>query len=230
MYRALGILLGMLAVASAAAQKPVPLIEVDQCDVIDVGVQEFPGDRYIWDLYADSTLNFAIEDGDVDWDIYFEQGIKVGPRIRVHNLPHGIYFLRVMVWDDVQCTNNLLVFKLVVHEVLPTVEGEADPFCFGDLNEARITFTGRGPWDLHYTWDDETGTQILVFEGIVEPIFYMPIPIMAPGKHSLWIMEVKDECSVNSFEVPLEVPFIIHSRPRTSRIYLKPDEEEGQNP
>jgi hypothetical protein len=229
MYRALGILLGMLAVASAAAQKPVQIIEVDQCDVIEIGVQEFPGDRYIWDLYTDPGVDFAQVDGDPDLDKHFEQDRKVAPVVRIHDLPHGTYFLRIMVWDDEVCTNNLLVFQLIVNEVLPTAEFEADPFCFGDYNEVRITLTGRGPWVLTYAWD-ENNEQTVTLAGNVDPIYYLPIPIMAPGQHSLWVMEVKDECSVNTYEVPKEIPFIIHSRPRTSRIYLKPDEEEEQKP
>jgi hypothetical protein len=228
-YRLAGILLGLLAVASAAAQKPVQIIEVDQCDVIEIGVQELPGDRYIWDLYTDPDVNFAQVDGDPELDKHFEQDRKAAPVVRIHDLPPDTYFLRIMVWDDETCTNNLLVFKLIVHEVLPLAEFEAEEYCYGDYNTVRITLTGRGPWELTYSFD-QNNEQKITLAGNVDPIYYLPIPIMAPGKHSLWIMEVKDECSVNTFEVPNEVPFIIHSRPRTSRIYLKPDNEDEQKP
>ena len=230
MYRLAGMLVAVMAVAGAAAQKPVQVIELDQCDVIDIGVQEFPGDRYIWDLYTDPSVNFAQEDGDVDWDVYFEQGRKVGPRVRIHHLPHGRYFLRVMVWDDVACTNNLLVFQLDVHEVLPVAEFEVDDYCYGDNSEVRINLTGRGPWELTYAWDDITNKQVITLNGNVEPIYYLTIPLMPPGKHTLWVMEVKDECSVHSYEVPLDIPVIIHRRPSTSRIYLRPDEDEEEKP
>lgn len=227
-YKALGVLLVVLAVAPAAAQKPVQTIPINQCDVLELGVQEFTGDRYTWDIYTDSLSNFAQQQGDMDPAIYFEGAMYEGSTVRVHQLPAGIYFLRVMVWDEVNCTNNLLVFRLEVEEMLPTVDLEADPFCYGDYNEVRITLTGHGPWELAYTWDDETNTQIVTLNGNVDPIYYLPIPIMDPGKHSLWVMEVKDECSVYTFEVPKELEFIIHARPKTTRIYVKPEEEGGE--
>lgn len=215
----------MLAVAGAMAQKPLQHIVIDQCEVIEIGVQEFPGDRYIWDLYTNPNFNFAVEDGDILADEYFEQGRKVGPVVRIHDLPAGQYFLRVMVWDEENCTNNLLVFGLEVLEVDQFVDVIAGEFCYGEDNFVRITLTGRGPWDLTYAWNDDTNEQYVTLNGIVDPIYYLPIPLFDAGKHSFWIMAVEDECRVNTYEVPIETELIIHVRPRTSRIYVKPEEE-----
>jgi hypothetical protein len=224
MYKALGILLVVLAVAPAMAQKPVQTIPVSQCDVLELSVQEFTGDRYTWDIYSDSVANFAQADGDLDRITYFEGGMYEGSTVRVHGIEEGIYFVRVMVWDEVNCTNNLLVFRLDVEESMPTVDVEANPFCYGDYNEVRIILTGRGPWELTYAWDETTNTEIVSLNGNVDPIYYIPIPVMAPGKHSFWVMSVKDECTVNTFEVPIEKEIIIHARPKTTRIYVKPED------
>ena len=230
MRRILGIIPGVLAVAFATAQKPVQHIVVDQCEVLEIGVQEFAGDRYIWDLYSTPDVNFALEDGDILSDEYFEQGRKVGPSVRIHDLPPGRYFVRVMVWDEVACTNNLMVFSLEVQDIDQYLEVRAGEFCFGQDNYIRITFTGRGPWDLTYAWNDETNEQYVTLYGIVESNYQVRIPMFDAGKHSFWIMEVNDECRVSTYEIPLETEFIIHPRPRTSPIYLKPEEDEQQNP
>ena len=47
----LGILLVVLAMGNAMAQKPVPYFEVNHCDTLELGVVEWPGDRYTWDVY-----------------------------------------------------------------------------------------------------------------------------------------------------------------------------------
>ena len=65
MYRTLGTILVALTVATAAAQKPVQLIEVEKCETMEFSVVDWPGDRYTWDLYRDSTVNYAKAKGDV---------------------------------------------------------------------------------------------------------------------------------------------------------------------
>jgi hypothetical protein len=227
MYRLSGIFLGLLAVASAAAQKPVQHFEVDQCETIELSVIEFMGDEYTWDLYTDSTVNFATEQGDMDPALYFEGGMYRGSTVWVKNLPAGNYFLRVMVWDEVNCTNNLLVFSLDVIEQIPTADLEADPFCYGDVNEVRVTLTGRGPWTVTYTYDHETNQKTVNLNGDTD-IHYIGLPVLDPGSYRFWIMEVTDQCSVHSYPDPEKTEVTIYPRPRTTRIYVKPEEESEE--
>src|SRR6056297_376982 len=114
MQRIPGILLVVLAVASAVAQKPVQHIVVNQHDTIEFSVEYWPGDDYTWDIYDDPGLNFALENERLDPALYFVDGDYRGSTVYVTNLPPGMYYLRVMVWDEVNCTNNLTLFVLEV--------------------------------------------------------------------------------------------------------------------
>ena len=229
MYRLPGIILGLLAVAFAAAQKPVDVIPLDQCEEINISVQEFPGDRYEWDLYPDPDVNFAVGYGEPELDQYFFGGIKTGSEIKLFNLPAGRYFLRVMVWDEANydCTNNLLLFILDVAEPMAWLE-EPDPFCYGEVNSVNIVLTGIGPWDIVYAYDDGTGVQMVNLNGLKEMHFTIPADLK-PNKYEFWIMEVYDGC-VRSYPDPKKVNVIIHPKPRTSGIYIKPREDEEQKP
>ena len=227
--RFLGILPGVLTVAFASAQKPVDIIQIDQCDELSLSIQEYPGDRYVWDIYSEPVSNFALEDSDLDPQIYFLGGINTGPAVTIdQKLPAGRYFIRIMAWAEANnnCTNNLLIFILDIKERLPVAEiDESNEFCQGDEHhEIRINVVGHGPWNMVYSWDPE-GKEILTLEGNVDPVYYLPIPFKSPGNHSLWIMQVSDGCSVNTYEVPQEVEIKIHPRPKTSGIYLKPNDD-----
>lgn len=227
--RFLGILPGVMTVAFASAQKPVEIFQIDQCDELTLSIQEYPGDRYVWDIYSQPVPNFATQEGDMDPEIFFLGGINTGPTVTIdQRLPAGRYFVRIMAWAEANsnCTNNLLIFILDIKERLPVAEiNNTNEFCQGDAyQEIRINVVGRGPWDLVYSWDPE-GKEILTLEGNVDPVYYLPIPYKSPGRHSLWVMEVRDGCSVNTYEFPQEIEVIIHPKPRTSGIYLKPEDD-----
>lgn len=219
MRRIPGILLAVLAVASAVAQKPVQHIEVNQCETFEFSVVEWPGDRYTWDLYRDSTVNFAWEKGDVGPVPYFEDGMYEGNTVRVNFLETGRYFLRVMVWDEVACTNNLLVFSINVLESLPEAVFLGDSVCIGDPPLVKIVFTGLGPWNVTYTYGDESNA--VNINGIVEEEYTIPVPPLPVGTTDFWVMEVSDDCTVNSYPVPQKVGVVIFPIPVSSRIYLK---------
>ena len=224
MRRIPGILLAVLAVASAVAQKPVQHIIVDQCDSYEFSVVNMPGDRYTWHLYTEmdwDTVNFATNDGNVDPTPFFENGMYQGSTVRVNFLDPGRYFLRLMVWDEVGCTNNLLVFLIDVEESLLDAQLEADEFCYGDPAEIRIILTGRGPWDVTYTYGD--GSAVVNLNGITDPIYFAPIPMLEPGTTDFWVMEVTDECTVKTYTVPQKIGVVIHPTPVNTRIYLKED-------
>jgi hypothetical protein len=216
----LGSVLVVLFGANAMAQKPVLHFMVDQCETLEFSVVDMPGDRYTWSIYRDSTVNFAQVDGDVDPVIYFENGMYEGSTVRVNWLEPGRYFVRVMVYDETICTNNLLMYMIDVLEYKPNAELLGDSLCIGEPAEVKVIFSGRGPWDITYTYGD--GTNIVNLTGIVEPelSILVDVPSM-PGTTDVWIMEVTDQCTVRSYPVPQKVGVTILPKPTNSRIYLK---------
>ena len=218
----LGILPVLLTVQSVSAQKPVTYFQVDQCDTIEFSVVEWPGDRYTWDIYRDSTVNFAKTKGDVEPAVYFEDGMYGGATVRVVNLEPGRYFLRIMVWDEENCTNNLLVFMLDVLENLPEAFLEGDSLCIGETALVKVVLTGMGPWDIKYTYGD--GTNIVNLNGVTESEFTVPLPMLPEGKTDFWVMEVVEDNGVcrivNSTPTP-KIGVLIYPKPTNSKIYLK---------
>jgi len=225
------VLLGMfpvlLTVASAMAQKPVPAFEIVQCDTLQFVITEFPGDEYTWDIYQDSTGNFATNQGDMEAAVYFEDGMYRGSRVTVYNLPPGDYFLRVMAWDEVKCTNNLMVFKMHVIEP-PPPELVGDSLCYGEVPLVRVIFTGVGPWDFQYAYSD--GVNIINLNGHTD-VPEVTIPILDPlpvGEHDFWIMEVdySNGCSVKTYEVEQRphTGILIYPKPEKKPIYVKETE------
>lgn len=220
---ALGILLVVLAMGSAMAQKPVPYFEVNQCDTLDIGVVKWPGDRYTWDIYTDSTVNYATESGDIGPVPYFVNDMYQGSSVQIVGLGIGSYFLRVMVWDEETCTNNLMVFRFNVLENLPTATLEGDSVCIDDPVYVKVRFTGTGPWEFVYTYGDGENFVNAISEHSDEPEIMIPIQEALPvGPHVFWVMEVTDQCTVNSYPVEEDRPrtgILIYPKPKVNKIY-----------
>ena len=212
-------LLTLLTVATAMAQKPVTHIEVDQCESMIFSVEKWPGDRYTWDLYTElewDTVNFAQQSGNVEPVPYFEDGMYQGYSITVNWLEPGNYFLRVMVWDETTCTNNLLVFKVDVKEHIPQAELTGDSLCYGEPAVFRIVITGIGKWNAVYTYGDGTASLNLNGESEIEQTVTLPpLPV---GLTEVWVKEIVDQC--NSNIVPSEkARIVIYPIPTQSKIY-----------
>lgn len=208
----------LLVTFSAMAQKPVIHIEAEQCETIEFSVVDMPGDRYTWDIFTDSTVNYAFTKGDLDPVVYFENSMYEGSTVFVNGLDPGRYFVRVTVWDEVGCTNNLLLYKLDILEAKPEAMVIPDSTCFGDPVVLKIILTGKGPWDLKYTYGTEANFVNLV--GITQPELTVVLPPLPVPGTDVWVMEVTDQCTVNSY--PSEKGrVVIFPKPRNSQIYLK---------
>lgn len=222
-YRTLGTLLVALTVAIAAAQKPVQYIEVEKCETIEFSVVDWPGDRYTWDLYRDSTVNYAKTKGDVDPVPYFEKGMYQGSTVHVNWLDTGRYFLRVMVWNEIECTNNLILFLVDVIEEIPMAELYGDSTCIGDLSFVRVVLSGRGPWDLKYSYSsDANGNNIISanLNGIVEHEITISMPPLPVGATEIWVDEIITQCTINLLPSD-KGRIMIYPKPSQSKIYLK---------
>jgi hypothetical protein len=210
----------MLLSFSAMAQKAVPYYEVEQCDTIEFSVVDIPGlptDRYTWDLYRDSTVNFATEQGDVGPVPYFVNDMYQGSTVQVTGLEAGRYFLRVMIWNEEVCTNNLMVFMFDVTEHVPYAVLYADSVCYGEPTMLKVVFTGTGPWGAVVTYSD--GTVALNLNGETENEVTRSIPPLPVGQTVFHIVQVSDKCTVNDQIVEKAVAHI-YPRPRSSRIYV----------
>jgi hypothetical protein len=230
MRRLPGIFLVLFAVASAVAQKPVIHLEVSQHDTIEFSVVDWPtDDRYTWDIYDDPDLNFALENDRLDPALYFVDGMYQGSTVQVTNLPPGFYFLRVMVWDEVACTNNLLVYSLEVLEV-PEADLYGEEACFGDPTFLRVVLTGVGPWEIIYT--DGLEDHSVNLNG--QPGEQQDIPItpkmLEPVDEAIiqeyWITYIKDiGTGGENFERTDKARIVIYPIPANSKIYIKEEDE-----
>ena len=214
-----GIFLVVLTVANAMAQKPVTHIEIDQCDTIQFSVVEWAGDRYTWDLYTElewDTVNFVKQNGNVEPVPYFVDGMYEGSTVAVNFLESGIYILRVMVWDEATCTNNMRIFSIDVIEHVPIATITDSTACYGDPAVFKVVITSKGPWEAIYTYGDGTASLNLYGEDEVEQIVKMP-PLPA-GTYEVWVKQIIDECSANFF--PSEKGrVIIYPKPSNTGIY-----------
>ena len=205
---------------NAVAQTTPAQITVEQCDTMEFRVQDLPGlpsDRYTWDIYSNYTFNFAHDKGDLDPGLYFVDGMYEGSSVEVIGVAPGQYFLRIMVWDEVSCTNNLELYKFDIIENKPYAEIFGDTACYGEPTKIRIVLTGKGPWDLVYTYGD--GTVNVNLNGIVESETTVSIPPLPVGDTQYWILQVTDQCTVND-EIVDKAVVRISPRPSTSRIYV----------
>lgn len=213
-----GLLLLLLPAITTLAQKPVPYYELPQCDTLELSVVDWPGDRYTWDIYSDPSVNFATEKGDIGPVPFFVNDMYQGSTVQITGLPTGRYYARVMVWDEVQCTNNLMVFMFDVIEQLPYAELYGDSVCYGEPVKLRVVFTGTGPWDLIYTYGDGT-VHLNINTDKTEYEFTPEIPALPVGPTEFFILQVTDQCTVNDQIVEKAVVHI-YPRPSTSRIYV----------
>lgn len=213
-----GFLLVILTITNVMAQKTVTHIEVDQCQSFEFSVVDWPGDRYTWDLYTElqwDTVNFAQNDGNVEPVPFFEKGMYEGSTVTVNWLDPGIYFLRVMVWDEVDCTNNLLVFSINVNEHKPTATIEGSEACYGDPVVFKIILTGMGPWDVSYTYGD--GSAVVNLNGLVEPEQTITLQPLADS-FDIWVTEIVDQCNSNLTSSE-KGRVVIFPKPANSKIY-----------
>lgn len=177
-----------------------------------------PGDTYKWDIYRDSTVNFANTDGDVDPTAYFVGGINTGSTVSVNWMEPGRYFFRVMAWDSEKCSNNLKIGIVDVQEAKPVATLKGDSVCIGDPAQIKIMLTGSGPWTVTYTYGD--GTDQIKVPDILDSEYLIPITPGPLTTTEYWIMKVSDTCTTND-EPTEKVKVTVYPNPTNSRIYLK---------
>ena len=226
---ALVLIPAILTVAPAMAQKPVQHIVVNQSDTIEFSVVEWSGDRYTWDIYDDPDVNFAHENDRLDPALYFVDGDYEGSTVYVTNLPAGQYYLRVMVWDEVNCTNNLTLFSMEVLDI-PEADLYGAEACYGDPTYFRVVLTGVGPWEIIYTDGMIDYPSVNLNGNPGEDQYFLAPNSMGPTDEvfikEYWINYIKDHGNGGeNFETTEPARIIIYPIPSNSEIYIKEDEE-----
>jgi hypothetical protein len=197
----------LLAMAPAMAQTVVYVGETTPLSVVAV-----PGNTYLWELYSDGSVNFAVVPGNCPTSSAGFVGGNTGPNVNVKWLKSGIYFFKVTASDG--CTNNLKIGIVEVKEALPTATiTPPDPICIGQTATLKINLTGTSPWEFTYS----DGTNFLTITGITSNQYLLNVSPKTTT--SYWITEVKDKNGTNmarSANVVLEV----NPKPASSKIYL----------
>lgn len=211
-YLAISVLLmWLLASTDVKAQTVVYQGETSTLKIVEV-----PGESYIWELYQDSTVDFAIDPGDCPASLASFVGGNTGPEVRVIWLEPGVYFYKITALNITGCTNNLTVGRIEVIEALPTATitpPDPDWLCVGESVFLEVVLTGTGPWDLTYT--DGTSTQTIT--GITEEKYMLEVKPKSPTQY--WITEVKNSYGVNN-KPSAKVWLIVYPKPESSTIYL----------
>jgi hypothetical protein len=217
-----GLLLVVLAMVSAKAQ-----IVIEQCDTMEFSVVSRPTideSHFVWAIYNASPNPTDVLDPTTSLDpaLYFTNGQYAGRTVSVVNLDPGEYYVRIEVWDEVSCTNNVEMYVLEVIESIPDVELYGDSVCIGDPATVTIRFTGVGPYTISYTYGDENTGTFVNMNGVVVDGPKVVIPILEPlpvGENSFWLISIEDDCK--AYEFPID------ERPGTGvRIYPKPSNSQ----
>jgi hypothetical protein len=218
-FSVLAVLLLML---SSLAQAIEPIV-VRQGEITDLNVDQLAGDTYSWDIYNDSTVNFAIIDGTAvaNGDARFINGNNTGTAVQIEWLKPGIFFFKVTAFDITGCTNNLKMGIVKVLEALPTANIAApDTVCAGDPITLEVTLTGTGPWGFTYTDGTNQWTETVPDVSKTPPVIVHSITI-DPGPTTTteyWVTSVTDKYGTNL--VPSDkATQVVDPLPEPSAIY-----------
>ncbi len=225
-----GVVLLLLTVANASAQ-----IVVEQCDTMTFSVdsREYISEtRFVWGIYeaSEQPVNILDSVGLLESDTYFVDGLYasgVGKTVKVTGLDPGKYYVRIHVWNEEDCTDNVEMYVMEVIESSVDMTLYADSVCIGEATNVYIRLTGYGPYDIYYTvGDEETPSVVNVAGGVENPEIVIPITQPLPeGETTFWVIKVEDDCK--AYEYPIDerpsTGVLIYPKPTKQPIYLKED-------
>lgn len=211
----------MLTVANARAQ-----IVVSQCDTMEFSVVSRPSideSHFVWGIYNSSPDPVDVLDPATTLDpaLYFVNGQYAGRTVQVTGLNPGVYYVRIEVWDEVSCTNNVEMYVLEVIEHELALELTGDSACIGDPVMIKLVFSGTAPYDAQLTYTNVDGTQSIYLNGVTENEIMYPIMDPLPvGETEFKVMTISDGCIKNyALPDPEKAKIVIYPNPTNSRIY-----------
>jgi hypothetical protein len=211
-YPALAVLLLMLlALAPAKAQNVT-----NKGEITDLSVNEVPGEVYVWELYSDSTVDFAVTPGVTTSDTYFEfVGGNVGAKVKVLWKETGTYFFKVTAWNASGCTDNIAIGIMKVKPPLPVGTLNTLAICSGDPAKLTIDLTEVGPWSFTYT----DGTTVWTETNVLSTPWVVTVNPGPMTNTDFWITSVTNPNGTNIRPSP-KVTQVVYPKPRSSVIYL----------
>lgn len=207
------LLLLLLALAPARAQMIAYVGETTT-----LAVDSVPYESYKWDLYNESTVNYAIAEGTAiaEGDALFV-GSDSFASVKVNWLEPGIYFFKVTALNADGCTNNLKVGFVEVLDSPPTATLvlEPDNVCLGEWASLQITLTGKAPWKFRLRGEDPLGNiSYQEFSGITDPNNPLVVPLNPVVTTLYTVIDLRDLYSGQ--DKPLDpVKLTIHPIPDT---------------
>jgi len=216
-YQALAVLLLLLlALAPAMAQNVVHKHVTNKNEITELSVDSVPGETYVWELYSDSTVNFAVVSGITSSNTFAEfVGSNAGAKVSVKWKEIGTYFYKVTALNASGCTNNLAVGTMKVLPPLPEGTIATTDICSGDPAILTVDLTEVGPWSFTYTDGTTTWTETNVSD---TPWTVTVIP--GPNTNTdYWITSVTNPNGTN-IRPSVKVTQIVYPKPKSSVIYL----------
>ena len=205
----------LMALAPARAQNVVYAGQTSE-----LGVDEVPGETYVWELYNDVTgLNLAIVPGNCPvTEAFFVGGNNTGPTVSITWLIPGTYYFKVTATNTCP-SNNLRVGMMIVLPAIPTATLVLNPeeICRGDEADLLITFTGEGPWSFVLETNDGINPPSTVTYG---PLSDNPlvIPVTPTRTTTYRVLSVTDINGTNTSPSNV-VTLTVKPRPGGSQIY-----------
>jgi len=219
-YPALAVLLLLLLAWTPVLAQNV----VYQGQITQLSADQKPGDTYAWELYNDSTVNFAIVPGSCPTNLADFVGGNTGATVSVEWKQPGTYFFKVNALNITGCTNNLRVGIVKVLPSLPSAKLDLDPpdICIGESAELKVTFSGKDPWSMKLQAKD-VATGIATVEdisGITAAGNPLLIPVNPNTTTEYTVIEVSNAFGVQT--IPSNsVTLKVHPLPEKTPIYLK---------
>lgn len=209
------ILSALFAVASAQQKENV----VHQGETTPLSVVEVPGETYLWELYVDSTQNFATYPGDCPTNLADFVGGNTGAAVQVHWKQPGIYFFKVTAYSVTGCTDNIGIGRMKVVPSIPTAKLFPVAICQGDPLKIHVSLKGTPPFSFWITdgknsFGPYTAVPDTAYDAVINP----------PPKISTeyWVKEgLRDTWGINpaTSDTVLQV---VNPKPDMSPIYRKP--------
>lgn len=215
-YKALAVLLLLLlALAPAMAQNVVY-----QGQTTQLGVDQNPGDTYEWELYNDSTVNFAQVNGVTSAAYADIVGGNNTAIVNVQWKEPGEYFFKVTAKSS--CTNNLKIGKMKVLPSLPKAVLYINPeeICDGESAELKVIFSGKDPWSMKLQAKDKNGITVTDFPAINVSGNPLKIPVNPKTTTEYTVIEVTNVYGTQP-DPSNSVILTVHPLPQKTGIYLK---------
>jgi len=189
-YQALAVLLLLLSALTPVMAQNV----TNKNEITVLTTDSLSGDTYKWELYSDSTVNFAVVPGVTSGPFATFVGSNAGSKVSVKWLETGTYFFKITAYNATGCTENLDIGMMKVLPPLPigTIDATV-AVCSGDPVKLTVELTEIGPWSFTYTDGTTTWTETNV---TTSPWVVTIIP--APKTNTdYWITSVTNKDGTN---------------------------------